>query len=91
MASLEVVKRTCAIAPRLIRTLDLSTMARWQLVFPPGKSGREISRFSGNSCRHPGKFFYVSKDFSCIDIYHSDIKNALLQILIFFLLTKNYF
>ena len=54
-----------------------------------GKSGREISwkiwgfetsRFPGNLCRDPGKFFYISKDFSGTDIYHFDIKNALLQI-----------
>ena len=63
------------------------------LVFPPGKSGRKISReiwgfwtsrFQGNLCRDPGKFFYSSKNFSGTDIYHSDIKNALLQIKKFF-------
>ena len=28
----------------------------------------------------PGNFFYINKGFSGTDIYHSDIKNALLQI-----------
>ena len=51
-------------------------------MFPPGKSGQEIlgfeiSRFSGSLCRNPGKCLYISKDFSGTDIYHSDIKNAL--------------
>ena len=65
-------------------------------MFPPGKSVREIwdfeiFRFSGNFCRDPGKCFYICKDFSGTDIYHSDIKNALLQILILFFSYKNYF
>ena len=30
------------------------------------------------------EFFYFGKDFSGTDIYHSDIKNALLQIKFFF-------
>ena len=55
------------------------------VVFPPKKSGREIwgfeiFRFPVNLIRDPGKFFYISKDFRDTDIYHSDIKNALLQI-----------
>ena len=55
------------------------------MVFPPGKSGREIwgfeiSPFPENLCRDPGKFFYISKDFKGTDIYHSGIKNVLLQI-----------
>ena len=67
------------------------------IVFTPRKSEREFSReiwgfktfrFPGNLCRDPGNFFYISKDFSGIDIYHSDIKNALLQIKKIFLLTK---
>ena len=33
-------------------------------------------------------FFFITKNFSGTDIYHSDIKNALLQ---FFLLPKNCF
>ena len=54
-------------------------------MFAPGKSGREIwgleiSRFPGNLCRDPWKFFYTSKGFGGTDIYRSDIKNALLQI-----------
>ena len=36
-------------------------------------------------------FFYISKNFSGTDTYHSDIKNTLLQILNFFLLAKSYF
>ena len=62
-------------------------------MFPPGKSGQEISReigdfeisrFPEDLCRNPEKFFYISKDFSGTDIYQSDIKNALLQIKNFF-------
>ena len=34
-------------------------------------------KFMSGSC----EFFYISKDFSGTDIYYSDIKNALLQIL----------
>ena len=58
-------------------------------MFPPGKSGREISpeiwgfetsRFPRNLCRDPGKFFYISKDFNGTDIYYSVIKNALRRI-----------
>ena len=68
-------------------------------MFPPGKSGQEIcgfeiSRLPGILCRNPGKCLYISKDFSGTDIYHSDIKNALILRyckLIIFLLTKNYF
>ena len=70
-------------------------------MFPPGKPGREISgkiwgfeisRFSGNLCRDFGKFFYISKDFSGTDIYHCDIKNALMQILnLFFCLLNTIF
>ena len=67
-------------------------------MFPPGKSGQgiwgfEISRFPGSLCRDPGKCLYISKDFLATDIYHSDIKNALvLRYYEFktFLLTKNY-
>ena len=56
-----------------------------QLVFPPGKSGREfwgfeISRLPANLCQDPAKFFYISKEFSGTDIHHFDVKNALLQI-----------
>ena len=36
-------------------------------------------------------FFYFDKDFSSTDVYHSDVKNASLQVKIFFLLIKNYF
>ena len=51
-------------------------------MFPPGKSGQEIwdfeiSRFPGSLCRGPGKCLYINKDFSGTDIYHFDIKNAL--------------
>ena len=58
-------------------------------MFPPGKSVREIrgfkiSRFPGNLCRYPGKYFYITKDFRDTDIHHFDIKNALVQIKIFF-------
>ena len=68
-------------------------------MFPPGKSGQEvwgfeISRLKESLCRDSGKFFYISKDFSGTDNYHSDIKNAsVLRYckLKFFLLTKNYF
>ena len=51
-----------------------------KLVFPPKKSGREISReiwgfeisrFPGNLCRDPGNFFM---GFSGTDIYHFDVK-----------------
>ena len=35
-----------------------------------------------------GNFFYFSKDFSDTDTYHSDIKNVLLQIKIFFAYSK---
>ena len=45
----------------------------------------------GNLCRDPEKFVYISKDFSGIDIYHSDIKNALLQIKVFFCTLKIIF
>ena len=58
-------------------------------MFLPGKLGQEISRkiwgfeisrFQGNLCRDPGKFFtlvsYASKDFRGADIHHSDIENA---------------
>ena len=55
------------------------------LVFPPGNSGRKISReiwgfeiFPGSLCRNPGYFFYIRKGFSGTDIYHTDIKSALL-------------
>ena len=68
-------------------------------MFPPGKSGQEIwgvqiSRLRGSLCREPEKCLYISKDFSDTDIYHSDIKNALVSRyckLKIFLLTKNYF
>ena len=52
-------------------------------MFPPGKSGRKISReiegfqiyrFPGNLCRDPGNFFFHFKGFSGTDIYHSDVK-----------------
>ena len=54
-------------------------------MFPPGKSGREIwgfeiSRFPVNLGGDPGNFLYISKGFRGTNIYHSDIKNALLQI-----------
>ena len=39
-----------------------------------------------------GNIFYFSKAFSGTDIYHSKIKkNALLQIKVLFMLTKNHF
>ena len=69
-------------------------------MFSPGKSGREIrdfeiSRFSGSICRDAGKCLYISKDFSSTNIYHSDIKNELVFLVLpklkVFLLTKNYF
>ena len=72
------------------KNLNVAILTRRLIVvLPPGKSGRKISReiwgfeifrFPGNLCRDPGKFFYVSKGFSGTDIYHSDIKNALLQL-----------
>ena len=37
------------------------------------------------------EFFYISKDFSGTDIYHSDIKSALLQFLNFFCSLKIIF
>ena len=37
------------------------------------------------------EIFYFGKDFSGTDIYHSDIKNALLQIKIFFAYEKLFF
>ena len=73
---------------------------RWELVFLPKKSGRksyreiwdfETSRFPGNLCRDPGNFFYLSKGFSGTDIYHSDLKNRLLQIKTFFCSLKILF
>ena len=69
-------------------------------MLPPGKSGQEIwgfeiSRFPGSLCRDPGKCFCISKDFSDSDIYHSDIKDALVlrycKLKVFFLLIKKYF
>ena len=69
-------------------------------MFPPGKSRRktsretwgfEISRFPGNLYRDPGKFSHINKDFRGTDIHHSDMKNALVQILNSFLLTKIIF
>ena len=50
----------------------------------PGKSvqkvwGFKISRFPESLCRDPRKCLYISKDFSGTDIYHSDIKNALVM------------
>ena len=70
------------------------------LVFPPGKSRREISQeiwghkishFLGNLRWDPGKFFCISKDFRSTDIYYFDKKNVLLQILNFFCLLKLFF
>ena len=61
-------------------------------MFPPGKSGRDISReiwgfeifrFPGNLCRDPGKLFLYFKGFSGTDIYHSDVKMRLCKVLIF--------
>ena len=51
-------------------------------MFPPKKSGQkiwgfEISHFLGSLRRDPGKCLNIIKDFSGTDIYHSDIKNAL--------------
>ena len=45
-------------------------------------SSREVGTgsFPENLCRDPGNFFYISKDFSGTDFYHSEIKNALLQV-----------
>ena len=69
-------------------------------MFPPGKWGRGISReswgFKFTVSREiyvgiPVNFSYISKDFRGTDIPHSDIKNALLQILNLFSRTKNYF
>ena len=56
--------------------------------------GFESSPLLGSLCGDPGKCLYISKDFSGTDIYHSDIKNALVLRyckLKLFLLTKNYF
>ena len=53
------------------------------VVFPPGKSGREISWeiwgfeifcFPVNLCRDSGNFFFHFKGFSGTDIYHPDVK-----------------
>ena len=69
-------------------------------MFPTGRSGREISReiWGFEVSREiyvgiPGNFFYISKDFRgrLTDIHHFDIKNELVQIKKFFLLTKNDF
>ena len=51
-------------------------------MFSPGKSGQEIwgfeiSCYPGSLRRDPGKCLYNSKDFSGTDIYHSEMKNAL--------------
>ena len=56
--------------------------------FAVSVSSREVG--TGNLCRDPGKFFYVSKDFSGTDIYHSDIKMRYCRFN-FFLFTKSYF
>ena len=37
------------------------------------------------------EFFFINKDFSGTDIYHSGIKNALFQIKKLFFLTKSFF
>ena len=67
-------------------------------VFPPGKSGRKISReiqgfkisrFPENLCWNPGNFFYINK-ISVVLITIISTKNASL-LFQFFLLTKNYF
>ena len=69
-------------------------------MFPPGKSDQEIwgfkiFRFPGSLCRDPGKCLYISKDFRGTDIYHSDIKNALVlrycKLKIFFAYKKLFF
>ena len=64
------------------------TTCELRLVFPPGKSGGEISRkiWGFEISRFPENFLYIIKDFSGNDTHHSDITNALMQILIFFLL-----
>ena len=36
----------------------------------------------------PGNFFYITKDFRDTDIHHSDINNALVQIIKFFACSK---
>ena len=51
-------------------------------MFHPERSEQEIwgikiFRFPRSLCRDPEKCLYISKDFSGTDIYHSDIKNAL--------------
>ena len=70
------------------------------LVFPPRKSRREISRkiwgfeisrFPGNLCRDPGKFFFHFEGFSGNVIYHSDVKMRSCKVKNFFLFVKNYF
>ena len=69
----------------------------WDMKFPVSRvlkfSVFEISRYPGNLCRDRGKFFYISKDFRGrpTDIYHSDLKIALVQIKTFFCLLKIFF
>ena len=68
-------------------------------MFPPGKSGREISRetwgfeisrFPRNMSGFREIFFYF-KGFNGIDIYHSDVKMCLCNVLIFFFSLKIIF
>ena len=57
----------------------------------PGNLGFGNFPFPGKFMSGSREIFFIRKDFRGTDIYHSDIKNALLQIKNFFLLTKNYF
>ena len=65
-------------------TVDIvlsSSVSFWEVgkINIPEIRGFEILRFPGNLCRDLWNFFFVSKDFSGTDIYHSDTKNVLLQ------------
>ena len=66
-----------------------------QLVFPSGsRDGKfpgkfKILKFTVSREIYvgiPGNFLHIGKDFSSFDIHHSDVKNALVQIFIFFAL-----
>ena len=65
-------------------------------MFPPGSRVGNFGILKFSVSREicvgiPGIFSYVSNDFRGTDIHDYDIKNASLQSLNFFLLTKNYF
>ena len=79
-------------------TSDVVSFSRWQFVFPPGKSGREISEKFG-VLKFTGKFmsgsweilFSILEGFSGTDMCHSDAKMRSWKAKKFFLLVKDYF